>query len=214
MTSEFELPMFPLGAVVFPAQHIPLRVFEPRYLRLVDDIIEEVVEGFGITLIERGHEVGGGDTRSHVGTQMKIDQLDGSFAAGWSLGAIGHERITVLEWLEDDPYPRARVETSPIQANAQSEVEQAIDMTIDDLEAAFVATWRMAISSDAPGISLDAVDIPLPEVDNLDDRIGLLCAHAPLTSYDRQTLLGANSTIERTHELIEALAHKRTSLNP
>ena len=87
--------MFPLGAVVFPGQLVPLRVFEPRYLRLVDDLVEQQVPGFGIALIERGHEVGGGDSRTEVGTMVSVEQLSGSFADGWSLVAKGTSRIAV-----------------------------------------------------------------------------------------------------------------------
>ena len=31
--------MFPLGSVLFPAMPLPLRVFEPRYLAMLQDIL-------------------------------------------------------------------------------------------------------------------------------------------------------------------------------
>ena len=45
------LPMFPLGAVLFPSMVLPLHVFEPRYRALVDDCVDGDGE-FGVVLIE------------------------------------------------------------------------------------------------------------------------------------------------------------------
>ena len=56
------LPMFPLGMVVFPGSNFQLRVFEERYQRLVQDALTNNSH-FGTCLIEKGHEVGGGDVR-------------------------------------------------------------------------------------------------------------------------------------------------------
>ncbi|MEN3314917.1 MAG: uncharacterized protein V7605_1151, partial [Acidimicrobiaceae bacterium] len=54
--------MFPLGTVLFPGLALPLHVFEPRYQSLVQACLDG--DGhFGIVLIERGSEVGGGDVR-------------------------------------------------------------------------------------------------------------------------------------------------------
>ncbi|WP_415830929.1 LON peptidase substrate-binding domain-containing protein [Janibacter anophelis] len=56
------LPMFPLGTVLLPGNPLPLQVFEPRYLAMLRDIAGG--DGrFGVVLIERGFEVGGGDQR-------------------------------------------------------------------------------------------------------------------------------------------------------
>src|SRR6478672_4324189 len=67
------LPMFPLGTVLLPFAHLPLHIFEPRYRALVKDCLAGDGE-FGVVLIERGHEVGGGDVRFGVGTVARIVQ--------------------------------------------------------------------------------------------------------------------------------------------
>ena len=66
------LPMFPLGNVTLPGELVPLRVFEPRYRRLVLDCLAGDTAVFGIVLIERGSEVGGGDQRSSIATAAAI----------------------------------------------------------------------------------------------------------------------------------------------
>ena len=58
--------MFPLGTVLFPHAPLPLHIFEPRYRALVQECIDGDGE-FGVVLIERGFEVGGGDTRFGTG---------------------------------------------------------------------------------------------------------------------------------------------------
>jgi len=102
--------MFPLGTVLLPFAHLPLHVFEPRYRALVKDCLAGDGE-FGVVLIERGHEVGGGDVRFGVGTVARIVQTAELPDGRWLLDAVGTDRIRVTEWLPDDPYPVAMVET-------------------------------------------------------------------------------------------------------
>jgi Lon protease-like protein len=101
--------MFPLGTVLFPYAQLPLHVFEPRY-RLMTRRIEQTDREFGVVLIERGSEVGGGDTRFDVGTIARVvmsqELPDGRFA----LTTVGTRRIRVTQWLADDPYPQAEVD--------------------------------------------------------------------------------------------------------
>ncbi|MEY2464632.1 MAG: ATP-dependent Lon protease, partial [Acidimicrobiaceae bacterium] len=66
-----ELPMFPLGTVLFPSVFLPLHVFEPRYREMTRHCLDTQRE-FGVVLIERGSEVGGDDVRTQVGTVARI----------------------------------------------------------------------------------------------------------------------------------------------
>ena len=64
--------MFPLGTVLFPYATLPLHVFEPRYRVLVHDCLASDAPEFGVVLIERGSEVGGGDVRFRTGTVARL----------------------------------------------------------------------------------------------------------------------------------------------
>lgn len=108
----FETPMFPLGTVLFPHAVLPLHVFEPRYRALVADCLAGD-RRFGVVLIERGHEVGGGDARFPVGTMAQIVQASEMPDGRWALVTVGTERVAVRSWLPDDPYPRAVVVPRP-----------------------------------------------------------------------------------------------------
>jgi Lon protease-like protein len=101
--------MFPLGTVLLPHAHLPLQIFEPRYRALVKDCLAGDGQ-FGVVLIERGQEVGGGDVRFGVGTVAQIIQTAELPDGRWLLDAVGAERFRVTEWLADDPYPQAMVE--------------------------------------------------------------------------------------------------------
>ena len=102
------IPMFPLSLVLFPGQILPLHVFEDRYRTMVEEIIDKDRE-FGVVLIERGSEIGGGDTRKSVGTLAEIIDSEKSNDGRWLLITKGTKRIETSRWLEDSPYPRAEV---------------------------------------------------------------------------------------------------------
>ena len=104
--------MFPLGSVLTRGQLLPLHVFEPRYRRLVGDCIE-AGGTFGVVLIERGSEVGGGDVRSDLGTLATIVDAQALPDGRWAVVAVGGQRIRVVAWGDDDPYPQAEVEPWP-----------------------------------------------------------------------------------------------------
>lgn len=105
--------MFPLNSVLLPHTPIALRIFEPRYLVMLGRMLDEEEPEFGVVLIERGHEAGGGDGRSMIGTMARIVQVEVG-AEDMHLVAVGDERISVDRWLEDDPYPRAEVHALPV----------------------------------------------------------------------------------------------------
>ena len=100
MSSERTIPMFPLNLVLFPRQILPLHIFEERYKLMIEEIINEDRE-FGVVLIERGNEVGGGDIRKNVGTLAKIIDFEKSNDGRWLLITEGTKRIETSKWLDD-----------------------------------------------------------------------------------------------------------------
>lgn len=106
------LPMFPLGAVIFPFSTAPLRVFEPRYQQLLDHVVESDAP-FGTVLIERGSEVGGGDQRFAIGTRLRVVDVAEMDDGQRLIVVAGLGRIKVERWLDDDPHPWAEVVDVP-----------------------------------------------------------------------------------------------------
>lgn len=129
MTASVPMPMFPLGTVLLPYTYLPLHVFETRCRALVKDVLRNRQE-FGVVLIERGHEVGGGDTRFGVGTVAHVAE-SAQYADGrWALNTVGTRRIRIDTWLPDDPYPLALVSDLPDDPapspDALARAEQAV----------------------------------------------------------------------------------------
>jgi Lon protease-like protein len=184
-------PMFPLGSVLFPGVPIPLRVFEPRYLTLVGRLLDEQDAGpdFGVVLIERGHEAGGGDQRASVGTLARLVSVatgaDDLFIVG-----LGTRRFTVERWLEDDPYPRAEISMLP-----ELEWSPALASLRADAEAVVRRVIARVAGPEA------AADIELSE-----DPVASawqLASIAPLGEYDRYALLRSPSTDVLLRQLID-----------
>lgn len=183
--------MFPLGTVLFPTMLLPLHVFEPRYRALVDDCVAGDGE-FGVTLIERGSEVGGGDVRTDVGTVARIVQVERFEDGRFAVAAVGTRRIRVERWLADDPYPRAEVSDWDDVGTAVTELEGA------------EALFRRALA-----LAAELGEAPAPlDVELADDpatatfQIGAL---APLGPLDRQALLATERADDRVALLVEQL---------
>jgi hypothetical protein len=205
------LPLFPLGTVLFPGTALPLHVFEPRYRALMDDLTGAelgtplIIPEFGVALIERGHEVGGGDQRCEVGTVARLADARRLDDGRWVALAGGVGRFRVDTSLPDDPYPLAIVEdladdpwgaTPPAAlAGAEAEVRRALALA-------------MELEGRAGPVTIDLDDDPATAA-------WQLCGLAPLGDLDRQRLLETGDHQARldlvrslTAEVAELLAHR------
>ena len=106
------MPMFPLGSVLFPAMPLTLRIFEERYLKLLGDLMTSENPQFGVVLVARGSEVGGGEHRKALGTIASVTEI-GTTDQFLGLESTGSQRFIVNNWLPDDPYPIADIDLLP-----------------------------------------------------------------------------------------------------
>jgi Lon protease-like protein len=184
------MPMFPLGTVLVPGAGLPLHVFEERYRAMVRDCLSGDQE-FGVVLIERGSEVGGGDVRSSVGTVARIVEASELPDGRWAMIAVGTRRIRVVSWLPDDPYPRAEVEAWP-DAPAGADHAALLDDVVGLLRRALALAAEAG--DDAPAATFELVPDPV--------LAGYqTVALAPLGALDRQGLLTATTPEDRLHRL-------------
>ncbi len=185
------LPIFPLGSVLVPGMPLALHVFEERYLEMMRDLLPTPEREFGVVLIERGHEVGGGDARFALGTIARVAGVQRSANALEVVGR-GYERFEVLDWLPDAPYPRAEVRRlpslpwsdadAPVLAQAETIVRQALARASEFEDQEWPATVTL------PGEGAD--------------RAWLLTGIAPIGPLDRNRLLGCTSTVELLDRLV------------
>lgn len=148
------LPMFPLGSVLFPTLVLPLHVFEERYRALARDCLAGDRE-FGVVLIERGSEVGGGDVRTDVGTVARIVEAEEYPDGRFGLVAVGVRRIVVDEWLPDDPYPRAEVHDWPDPDEVDPAAADALAAMLGPFRRSLALKAELGESSVPATIELD-----------------------------------------------------------
>ena len=179
------LPQFPLHVVLFPTMVLPLHVFEPRYRAMIHDTIEGDRQ-FGVVMIERGKDTGGDDQRADVGTVARLVEAEPFPDGRWAIVVVGLKRFRVTEWLEDDPYPRARIEMWP---DGPGDAVKA-----DDLDRVANKFRRcMALASEA---GIDVGEIPA-EFDEPELAAMQMSSMLPIGSFDKQKLLSASTSCER-----------------
>jgi Lon protease-like protein len=176
------LPIFPLGGVLMPTQLLPMHIFEPRYLELMRRLTEPGAPGeFGVVLIERGREVGGGDQRVATGTVARLIEAERQPDGRWLVLVAGTGRFRVVEWLADDPFPQAHVDelTEPDWDAAHTDLLTTAELLVRD---------TLALAAEL-GEPMAPTGFELSEDPLL--RAWQLCAVAPLGPLDRQHLLEA-----------------------
>jgi len=188
--------MFPLGTVLVPGGFLPVRVFEPRYRALVQDCLSGTPE-FGVALIERGSEVGGGDARFDVACVARIVEAGELPGGHIALATVGSRRIRVTSWLPDDPYPQAEVEDWPDPPTGDGDAEHR-DAVLAELRRvlALAAEVGEPVAS-AAGVEL-AEDVTVASYQ--------LAALAPVGPLDRLALLAAPSVAARLERVAALLA--------
>jgi Lon protease-like protein len=198
-SDQYELPMFPLGTVLFPNGVLPIHVFEPRYRALVDHCLAGDAR-FGVVLIERGSEVGGGDSRFDVGTVAQIVQAGRLPDGRWALATVGTERVRIVEWLADDPYPRAIVQP---YGDDQMESFDGDLPAIDTVRELLQRVHELRTQLGLPAHDGDVV--VSPDVVRASFEAAIL---APLGPLDCQELLELDDAIERLERLTELLVQE------
>lgn len=189
------IPMFPLGTVLLPAMPFALNVFEPRYLKMMGDLLETDAPEFGIVLIERGHEVGGGEQRLATGTIADIAEIE---APEGHLVVTGHgtRRFDVVQWLDDDPYPHAEVELREEEPEPEGLTDRLVSLEIQVRDALQKAhDYQLGIWP---------VDVPLS--DDPVAQLWQLAGISPLSTLDHYTLLQSatlDDLLEHTTRLVD-----------
>jgi Lon protease-like protein len=180
------MPMFPLGTVLLPHGVLPLQVFEPRYQTMMEDL-DPADPHFGVVLIVRGSEVGGGDVRSDRGTRARVVHRRRREDGRWVVVAAGVGRLRVEKWLPDDPYPSAMVvgeqeaPWDPVDAESLREAERAVRRSLALAAEVGVAALPATMSlADDPAVAT-----------------WQLAAAVPVGPADRHRLLVADSAADR-----------------
>ena len=113
------IPLFPLGTPLFPGVVLPLTIFEPRYRRLVQDLLAlpDPDDGrfFGVVAIRQGWEVervAPAQALYDIGCTARVQVVRPQPDGGFQIVTVGGDRFRLLDVVvgEDPPYLQAEVE--------------------------------------------------------------------------------------------------------
>ncbi|MCH8551063.1 MAG: LON peptidase substrate-binding domain-containing protein [Natronospirillum sp.] len=172
-------PLFPLSQPLFPGCRLPLRIFEPRYLRMVSESSRDGT-GFVITLLDKGQEViraGTGPTHFHdLGCLCRI--VDFEPLSGGLLGiTVEGEAET---WIGQAHQEDDGLWCAPVHAAETIPLPE--DEPVDDLRAV------MAELAEHP--LLDNL-LPPQDIEQTlpGPLLNQLCCWLPMTEVQKQSLL-------------------------
>lgn len=185
------LPLFPLsGVILLPKGQLPLNVFEPRYLRMIDDALGSART---IGMVQPREASEPQSPLYAVGCAGRITSFIETGDGRYLVTLTGTLRFRIdAEIAGPTPYRLAGVDYGPFVADADPDPTVAAV----DREKLFEA---MRLYLDAEKLSADwkaAVDAP---TDALVNSLAIGCPFAP---NEKQALLEANSLAERAECLI------------
>ena len=173
--------MFAHHSVLFPGGDLELRVFEERYLRMMEDILPEAP--FAIVAIRHGQEVGGTYAPYVVGVRVIPVDFELEEDGTYEVHVQAQDRVRLLEQVADRPYARWRVEPFPEDGSADATLTAgAMAAAVRFLEIAGVE-GELEVDPDPAAMSYT------------------LAALTPGLVPDRQTLLEIPGPAERLERL-------------
>lgn len=193
-----ELPILPLrGLVVYPQTAIPLTVGQPRSIKLVDEVVAgDRLVGL-VTSTDPELETPGPDEVYRVGTLAAIHRLFRAPDGTIRLLVQGLARIQVDEFIQTEPYLRAKVHALPEAVLEDETLEiEALVRNVTDLFT--------RLADLVPSIPSELITYAV----NVEDPLQLVYAVATYTRIDideAQKLLELNSVEEKLRHLMTLL---------
>lgn len=200
------MPLFPLGAVLFPGMLMPLHIFEERYRRLMTerDGMDPI---FGVVLTSHGREVGDRPEIRAVGAAATLvaagrypdGRSDIIIRGGWRFRVRPETQdwssgflVAEIDRLPEHPGASPEgIELGGLAAQAATQFER------------FIAAFEQATGANLPRE-------PLPDVPA--DLAWAICSRVPLDTWERQRLLERTTTRERLLDLGAILRRERDLL--
>jgi Lon protease-like protein len=202
------LPIFPLGTVLFPGLVLPLHIFEERYRTLIRELVAgDEPHEFGVVTLRRGSEVlqpAEGETAPtsvtapqlyDVGCTAELRQVKELPDGRFDIVTVGRRRFKVVSVVSGAaPYFTAEVEWLPDDSAGEA---------ADQLAPRVLAAFRAYLDLLRPASDvLDAVP------DDPTVLSHLVAASAQLTTDERHLLLAAPDTATRLRTELKLLTRE------
>ncbi|QFS84408.1 Lon protease [Roseivivax sp. THAF40] len=199
------IAIFPLpGALLLPRAHLPLHLFEPRYLQMFDDTLKTDARLIG--MVQPNPNPGNEKALHKIGCAGRITQFSETEDGRYMITLTGLSRFR-LEAEEDGftPYRRARVSWSDFEAdrNARSEHDDEFD------RSAFLSILNRFFA--ARDLSADWSSLKEADDELLINSLSMLLDFEP---EEKQALLEAPRLASRRETLVTLLEYALRSGGP
>ena len=188
------IPIFPLpGALLLPRARLPLNIFEPRYLAMLDDTLKTAHRLIGM-IQPVGAPAGQSGAKLHqVGCAGRVTALQETEDGRYLITLSGLSRFRVAEVQEGfNPYLRARADWASFARDlGRSEEDPGFDRD------GFLTV--LARFFDSAQLSSDWDSLKEADVELLVNSLSILC---PFDPEEKQALLEAPTLTERRETLV------------
>lgn len=197
-----DLPVLPLrGVVVYPMMWLPLPVGQRRSIRLVEDNLPENRIVALVTSKDEEVEKPGPNEIHSIGTAAQVHRVLRTPDGTIRLLVQGMERIRIIEYIQEQPYLRARVEVLPEQMEQNIELE-AIMRAVQEL-------FRRLI--DLEPQMPDELAMMAMNVDDARQLAYLVASSMRLDTQEAQNILEMDSVYDKLLRLTQLL-HKEVEV--
>jgi uncharacterized protein len=186
------LPLFPLpGALLLPRARLPLHIFEPRYLAMLDDCLK--TQGRLIGMIQPREAPGGEKRLSAIGCAGRVTGFSETEDGRYMITLTGISRFRLREEVQGfSPYRRAKVDWAPFERDlGATESDPSFD------RAALMALLARFFAHKNLGSDWGSLKEADPEL-----LINSLSMLLPFSPEDKQALLEAPSLVTRRETLV------------
>ncbi len=196
-----EVPLFPLGSVLFPHMPMSLHIFEERYRVMMRDC-RAASTTFGIVAIRDGQEVGTRAVPYEVGTLAQLDEIEELRDGRFNLRVVGASRFHIDALSRDRPYLMGTVHYLQDSPAAADDIERL---------ATAVTTAFRGYATQLRGMGqAGAGDLGLPSDPELLSY--LVAAALQVETAQRQRLLEIDDTAERLAACLRLLRREAALL--
>jgi Lon protease-like protein len=198
------LPLFPLGAVLYPGMLLPLHIFEERYRQLVRDLLDGAEpRRFGVIAIRKGRETGIDAVHSlyEIGCTATLRRVDQHEDGRFDIVTLGTQRFRLLRLDQTRPY-----------------LQGEVDMLAEDPVDAATAGPAVRVIQAAFREYLDALTewggatVRLEELPDEPELLSFIVAAATVIDLqERQAMLAESDTLRRL-AMQRALLSRETAM--
>ncbi|MFT4742739.1 MAG: Lon protease-like protein [Yoonia sp.] len=198
------IPVFPLsGALLLPRTRLPLNLFEPRYLQMLDDVLKTEHRLIGMVQTYDGRD--GVEKLHSIGCAGRVTAFSETEDGRYMITLAGASRFRVIGEVDGFvPYRRARVNW------------QGFDRDLGDIETDDTFDRQKFIDVlvrffDDKGLQTDWETLREAEDELLINSLSMLC---PFEPEDKQALLEAPSLTTRRETLTTLIEYSLRGGSP